>query len=336
MLLLLLIIRKYLKTYYCGDDFMEEIWLNDKDLIKEEDWVKEINSLKSDEIEEKELLKKEIKDKLFLSVEKRWPKQRFGVFFSGGVDSSVIALISKKLGYDFTCYTIGFQEGTKLPADIEYAQKGAKKFNFDLKYKIFNLKEAEEIIEKVVKILKNQRFLGHRKSPISSVLKKVDKIDVVNVGVGAVVLAAIEMGKEDNVEFFMGGLGSEEIFAGYERHANVKDVQEECWKGLKLMWNRDLVRDFNLARSLGVSVRTPFLDAELIKVAMQVPGKWKMNKDFKKVILREVAEEMGLGEIAWRKKKAAQYGSCFDKAIGKLAKKKGFKLKKDYLQSLHV
>ena len=66
---------------------------------------------------------------------------------------------------------------------------------------------------------------------------------------------------------------------------------------------------------------------------MQLPGKWKLSEVEKKIILREVAEEF-LGEFAWRKKKAAQYGSCFDKAIGKLAKQKGFKLKKDYLGSL--
>ena len=60
---------------------------------------------------------------------------------------------------------------------------------------------------------------------------------------------------------------------------------------------------------------------------------WKINEVEKKIILREIAEEF-LGEFAWRKKKAAQYGSCFDKAIGKLAKQHGFEFKKDYLESL--
>src|SRR3989338_2010006 len=131
----------------------------------------------------------------------------------------------------------------------------------------------------------------------------------------------------------MGGLGSEEIFAGYERHDRAKDINKECWQGLKQMWGRDLVRDFALAKSLGITVKTPFLDKELIKYAMMLPGSWKIVKDEKKVILREIAEEF-LDRFAWRKKKAAQYGSCFDKAIGKLAKKNGFQFKKDYLESL--
>ena len=57
--------------------------------------------------------------------------------------------------------------------------------------------------------------------------------------------------------------------------------------------------------------------------------------DNKKIILREIAEDFGLEkEFAWRKKKAAQYGSNFVKGIDKLAKKHNFTTKKEYLQSL--
>jgi asparagine synthase (glutamine-hydrolysing) len=51
--------------------------------------------------------------------------------------------------------------------------------------------------------------------------------------------------------------------------------------------------------------------------------------------LREIAEDIGVPrEASGRKKKGAQYGSNFDKAITKLAKRNGFKLKKRYLDSL--
>ena len=62
---------------------------------------------------------------------------------------------------------------------------------------------------------------------------------------------------------------------------------------------------------------------------------FKLDKENKKIILREATEFIGLKkEFAWRKKQAAQYGSNFINGIEKLAKKNGFKLKKDYLQSL--
>jgi asparagine synthase (glutamine-hydrolysing) len=150
--------------------------------------------------------------------------------------------------------------------------------------------------------------------------------------VGSVIVAAAEEAKKDGVKILFSGLGSEEIFAGYERH-KVKDVNQECWRGLGLMWDRDMVRDFAIANKLNIELRTPFLDSEVIKAAMQIPGNKKLNKRGNKLILREIASDLGLGEFAFRKKVAAQYGSNIDRAILKLAKKKGFKFKKDSLQS---
>jgi len=254
---------------------------------------------------------------LFIAaVKKRLPQEKLGIFFSGGVDSGFIAAVCKLLGKKFTCYVVGFQDETKEPEDVIEAKKVAAKLGFELKYKVFNLQEVEEIIKKTV-----------------SILKKVDKTDVVNIGVGAVVLAAAEMGIYSGVKCFFSGLGSEEIFAGYERHGKAKDAHQECFKGLKEMWSRDLVRDFTLAQELKVKIMTPFLDEDLIKYAMKIPAEWKIDHDYKKVILREVAQEL-LGDFAWRKKKAAQYGSCFDKAISKIARQNGFKYKKEWLDSL--
>ena len=294
---------------------MNELYIKGNNLIPEGEWIELIDNLKTNKfINNKEEAKKVLKEKLTSAIKKRIPRERFGILFSGGVDSSFIAAVCKHLGKEFVCYTVGFQdEETKEPDDIIEAKKVAKELRFELKYKVYNLEEAKSIIQKTVKILKQK-----------------DKIDVVNVGVGSVVLAVIELAKE---KYFMGGLGSEEIFAGYERHDKAENPHEECWSGLKKMWSRDLVRDSTLAKELNVTIRTPFLDKELIEYAMQLPVEWKISEEEKKIILREVAEEF-LGEFAWRPKKAAQYGSCFDKAISKLARKEGFKLKKDWLGRL--
>jgi diphthine-ammonia ligase len=296
---------------------MEELWLKDNQLIDKREWGESIDSLRSTEIVEgKDLARTRLKEKLINAIKIRIPEEKFGIFFSGGVDSSIIAAICKTENKDFICYTVGFQEDTKEPEDVVEAKKVAKQLGLKLKYKIFNLEETEKIIIETVNIL-----------------KKVNKTDVVNIGVGAVVLSAIKLAQQDNMKYFLGGLGSEEIFAGYERHDKATEINQECWNGLKYMWDRDLVRDFNLAKELNVTIKTPFLDQDLIKYAMTLPGDWKLNEEEKKIILREVAEEF-LGKFAWRKKKAAQYGSCFDKSISKLAKKNGLKLKKEYLDSL--
>ena len=100
------------------------------------------------------------------------------------------------------------------------------------------------------------------------------------------------------------------------------------------MWSTDLVRDAALGKALGITVVTPFLDEELIRVAMRVPAKLKIVDEERKVILREVAEIMGVPhDIAWRKKQAAHYGSGVDKVIEKLARTKGLG-KTAYVRSL--
>src|SRR3989338_5156899 len=134
-------------------------------------------------------------------------------------------------------------------------------------------------------------------------------------------------------------LGSEEIFAGYERHLNAmqswENVHKECWNGLKNMWERDMKRDFLIAKHNNIELRLPFLDKEVIASAMNIHPMYKISKDEKKIILREIAQEMGLPkEFAWRKKKAAQYGSNFIKGLDKLARMNRFEYKKDYLRSL--
>ncbi|MFQ5475013.1 MAG: asparagine synthase C-terminal domain-containing protein, partial [Candidatus Nanoarchaeia archaeon] len=182
---------------------------------------------------------------------------------------------------------------------------------------VFNLDEAEKIIRKAVAILAKP--------------EKVDADYVVKVGVASVVIAVAGIAED---KLFFSGLGSEELFAGYERHEKAGDVNEECWRGLRAMWRRDLIRDSAVAEALDIELRTPFLDKGLIVSAMAVPGNRKINDKDKKIILREIAEELGLEEYAWRKKQGAQYGSRFDRAIAKLAKKKGFEKKGDYLRGL--
>lgn len=283
--------------------------IKNNQLVPEQDWINHIESLKvSGLFDKKEDAIKELNDAVRRAVKDRIPKSQFGILFSGGVDSTFIAFLCKKLGGDFTCYTVGI-EGSK---DIEEAQKVAKGLVFRHKFRILNDGEVEEYFKKVIKI--------------------IGETNVVNVGVGATALAAIELGKKDGINSFFSGLGSEEIFAGYERHSKAADINQECWNGLKEMWKRDLLRDCAIGKNENILV--PFLDENVIKAAMKVPGEWKISGENKKMILREAATAAGMPQkIAMRKKVAAQYGSGIDKVMERLAKKKGFS-KTEYLKSL--
>jgi len=282
--------------------------INNGNLISKNEWNKYINGLKTNKTEtNKEKCRELIKDDFIKSIKKRTLNLRkFGILFSGGIDSSIIALICKQLNLNFTCYCIGL----KNSKDIEWAEKTALALNLKLKTVTLELDETEKIIKKTIKILK--------------------QTDIVDVGVGSVIYAGINLAKKDSINTLFTGTGSDEMFAGYSRFENIKDINEECWSSLNNLF-KDLKRDFIISKSQKARLITPFLDEKVIKSAMQTPSKYKI----KKCILREIAVDLGLPrEFAFRKKTAAQYGSRIDKAILKLAKKNGFKYKKDYLKNL--
>lgn len=305
-----------------------EFFIQNKELISEEKYKEIVNSLKPKEeldesINESKIalkLKKLVDDSIKRRIENT---DEVGILFSGGLDSSYIAAICKKLKVNFTCYCVGFQDGQfKMPEDIIHAKEVAKflKLKEDaFKFKIFDLKEIEAIISKTTKILK------------SSKLNKITALgNVVNVGVGAVEVAGHNISKKEKI--FFSGLGSEELFAGYDRHKK-NPTNEECFNGLLNMYQRDLLRDVSISSALGFEFRTPFLDEELIKYSLKIPIKFKVNDSESKMIMRKAAVSE-LDKFSERPKKAAQYGSCFDRAISKLAKNKGYEFKKDYLASL--
>jgi len=284
----------------------EAFWKNKKNL-KEFEITPEISK------KEQEIVKD--LEHIFIGIINQVPKnKRIGVLFSGGIDSTLISYLLKKLGYIFTCYTVAFTNSSlETSKDLVSAKKIAKSLDFKLRVIELKINQIPKYIKKITSLIKNP--------------------DVVKVGVALAVYPAMLQAQKDKVELIFSGIGSEEIFAGYERHSISKNIKQECLNGLKCLYSRDLQRDFTLAKSTKLQIMAPFLDKELIKYSLRIPAKYKIVKEQKKVILRKAAISLGLKkEFAERKKLAAQYGSKMDKAIEKLAKKEKLS-KKEYIQS---
>ncbi len=283
-------------------------------LNSEESWNKFIKSVETsfDELEtNSERIKRQLKQRFTEVIE---GINEFGILFSGGLDSSLLALLSKHLNKKFTCYVVG----TENSEDVDYAKKVASSLNLKLKIKILTDKEIIENIKNVMKIIKDN--------------------DYTKVSVGLVVYSAIKFAKENNEKILLTGLGSEEIFAGYQRHLknSLKDVHEECFRGLRQdIWRKDITRDKLIADHFKIKIICPFLDKEIIKIAMKLHPMFKINKETKKIILRELAEDSGLEkEFAFRNRRAGQYGSGFDKVIERLTKESNLKFKKEFIEKI--
>ncbi|MFT4343739.1 MAG: diphthine--ammonia ligase [Candidatus Woesearchaeota archaeon] len=250
------------------------------------------------------------------AVQKRTAEHKIGLLFSGGIDSVMIAKMLKDLDVPFTCYTAGLiEKGMSIPDDLIYARKAAKALDIPLVEVHGNLRETAKAIKEVTHI--------------------IESTNVVKVGVALPFHLCSKKAHEDGFKIMFSGLGSEEIFGGYERHARSSNINKECVSGLQQMYERDLYRDDVIAMTQTIEMRLPFLDYDLVRYALKIPEEHKIEGEHKKVILRKVADYCKIPEeLAWRKKKAAQYGSKFDRAIEKIAHAKGFSTKAEYLNSI--
>ncbi|MDO8642674.1 MAG: diphthine--ammonia ligase [Candidatus Woesearchaeota archaeon] len=248
------------------------------------------------------------------AVEKRLPNksQKMGILFSGGVDSTLLAWLCKKQGRDFVCYTAALEEPGMQPApDFVSAKKTAHQLDFELKSITIPVGKVPDYLKKIVPL--------------------IEDANVVKVGVAIPFFLAAEQAKKDGVRILFSGIGSEELFGGYERHEKAHNINKECVSGLLKMHERDLYRDDVVMMAHTIELRAPFLDKELVEYALKIPALYKIRDGIKKYILRCIAEQEGMPrEFAFRKKEAAQYGSRFDRALEKLARREK-KTKSQYL-----
>lgn len=251
-----------------------------------------------------------LKSLIIKAVEKRTADiKKAGVLFSGGIDSTLLALLlSERIR--IKCYTAGFYGAP----DIEWSQIVADEMGFKLK--VIEMDDVETLVKNVV--------------------KTIGTTNLMKVGVAMPLYACCKQCREDVI---FSGVGSEEIFAGYERHINALKhgfhaMQHEMWKGIETMWERDLQRDDLVASYFSKELRAPFVDRYVIDEAMQIHPSLKYSNGLKKYVLRRIAQEIGVPEkVCKRPKKAAQYGSYAHKMIVKLAKRQGFEAHA-YLKSL--
>lgn len=262
-------------------------------------------------------IKKELTGSIIHTIAQRIPDREFGILFSGGIDSTVIAMLCKQIGLDPVCYTAVLDEpGMGTAEDLIYAKKVAKALGLKHRIVRLRLRDIPGYLEKIVPLIEDS--------------------NVVKVGVGLTFFAACEAARKDKLKVIFSGLGSEEIFAGYERHKKSLKINEECLSGVLKLYERDTYRDDQITMYHDIELRVPFMDKKLVEYSLKIPARFKLNDENSKLILRDIAKDLGLkNEFAMRKKRAAQYGSKFDRAIEKLAKRAGFKYKSEYLQQFY-
>lgn len=291
-------------------DFM----LYNKELVKLNSKLKEtinIHNLQIQSNQSKEILKKQLKDLLITSVKKRISGlSEVGILFSGGIDSTIIAKITDDLGIKTCLYSVGHKDS----ADLKFARETADAMNLPLKTNVVDVEDVRKYL--------------------LPVLDAIEEFNIMKIGVGMPAYIAAKMAHEDNLKVMLSGQGADELFGGYNRYLKFYEekgerAQDDLRKDILNLYHVNLQRDDAVTMANSIELRVPYLDPDIINIAMNIPMKYKINKDdtLRKCILREVGAELGVPEeIVKRPKKAAQYGSGIHKMlVKKVLKEESFK-----------
>ncbi|MCX9012185.1 MAG: asparagine synthetase B [Candidatus Methanoperedens sp.] len=241
---------------------------------------------------------------IFNTIERAVKKRLYNpcaIAFSGGLDSSLIAAFCPSA----ELYSVGM----KGSHDILQTEKAASLLGFGDKLHLHEL-----TIEEV-------------ESALPDVIKAIESTDPLKVSIAMPLFFASKDAHENGIRVMLSGQGADELFAGYKRYEsmNPDELEKALRNDLDNIAANNLERDDAATMSNAVELRVPYLDKEVVELALRIAPELKVRAGVRKYILRLAAGRLLPRELAWKEKKAAQYSSGIYTALEKLAKKNGYR-----------
>jgi asparagine synthase (glutamine-hydrolysing) len=235
-----------------------------------------------------------IRDLFEKAVYKRFMFERpFGVFLSGGLDSSLVAALVAKHNAPNPIHS--FSIGMEGSTDLAKARIVADHIG----------SIHHEVIVTPEDML----------SAIPEVIKQIETWDTTTVRASTPMYLLSKYIKENtDIVVVFSGEGSDEASGSYlyfHRAPSDEAFQEECVRLLKDLCYFDCLRCDKSTAGNGLEVRVPFLDKEFLNEYMRVPPEIKRPHDgMEKWFIRKAFDGLGLlpHEILWRKKEAFSDG----------------------------
>jgi asparagine synthase (glutamine-hydrolysing) len=214
-----------------------------------------------------------------------------GVLLSGGLDSSLIALLAQKNRKQKEPLK-SFCVGSADSEDVKRARQVAEEIGTIHYEYIFNERELIEHLPEVI---------YHLESYDASLVRSA----IPNYFVSKLA--------SEHVQVILSGEGADELFAGYDYLKHIDDTEQmndELIRMINAMHNIGLQRADRMSMAHSVELRVPFLDLELIKHALKIPARFKLNDNqMEKWILREAYGGALSEDIIWRDKSEFSEGS---------------------------
>jgi asparagine synthase (glutamine-hydrolysing) len=249
-------------------------------------------------------LEKELYEEMVQAIESVKESETMGISFSGGVDSSLLAKITKDLGYNIILLTMGFKDSH----DIEFSKIMTKKLGIQHEIAIISEKSFSDVARKIW-----------------------GRINIDNLSWNENCIAfyyVAQLAKKHNISKVITANGIDELFCGYNAYRDFIPEGDQAVIGLmkeKLDNEIRMMEAINqITSEFSVKIVQPFLTKKFIEFAKTIPLEYKiMDKDdlMRKHIVRKLALSIGVPEeSALKQKKAMQYGSLIHKNFLKVKK----------------
>ena len=227
---------------------------------------------------------------------------KIGIAFSGGIDSTLLAMICKNMNIDTTLFTVGFPDSN----DIEFSKSISHKINM------------------------NHKILEIDKGDLAAITKKIkNEISCSNTShiENCIAFSYIaKLASKNGTSVVLTANGFDELFCGYNNFRFIFNQGSDTINKTiesKILNELELTNEIKqVAKEYRVSILQPFLSKGFISVAMKFPiyNKIVSNDDvLRKHIIRKIALSFDLPpEVIFRRKKAIQYGSLIHKYYKKI------------------
>ena len=222
---------------------------------------------------------------------------KIGIAFSGGIDSTLLAMICKNMNIDTTLLTVGFPDSN----DIEFSKSISHKINMN--HKILEIEKGD--LSVITKKIKNEISCSN-----TSHIENCIAFNYI-----------AKLASNNDIRVVLTANGFDELFCGYNNFRFIFNQGSDSINKTiesKILNEVELTNEIKqVAKEYRVSILQPFLSKGFISVAMKFPiyNKIVSNDDvLRKHIIRKIALSFDLPpEVIFRRKKAIQYGSLIHK-----------------------
>jgi asparagine synthase (glutamine-hydrolysing) len=211
-----------------------------------------------------------------------------GILFSAGTDTTIIVYEAMKYKPNIKALTMAFKHGN--PKDTKYVNKMVASLKINHEFRMFDRDEVFNNAPKVVELLKTFDPMEIRNS--------------MPVYIGLTVM------KAEGIKSVFTGDGLDELF-GYPWMFHLSEA--ELKEKFEDMWAEMGFSSIPMGKSLGVAIKTPYLDLEFMDYAKKLPIKLKINVEngvkYGKWLLRKAYEDLVPKDVIWRAKVPLEQGT---------------------------